>query len=418
VAPAASAQGPAPITRRRVLYIAGYDPNPPAHRRDLLAREMLRAGAVDAFTSDVGPMLEGQPDAPARWIVQAQGERDGTAWQTHTEYLMPRWDDCVRGHLDRPMYERLADLFRTLADAIITGTAARYAWHSHVFFMFWLYAFLVALVALAIALGGGWALVAGLGPMAGVPAALVWAGLVYGLLVVMGQQTHLSHVMELWIFAHDWVKGRRPDIAARAEALSHLIGDLAARRDVDETVIVGHSFGTIVGLDALAQAVRRAPEAFHAGAPVAFLTLGALHGTVAAHPAGVRHRAAIETVSAFPGVFWVEMISRQDVLNFYKSGPLDFLTHPIDPNWPNPTVFRLNLRRVLRPETLRRFRRNFFRMHFQPIMANDLPFSYDYPLIVAGPASFAARFGLRWPREVPGGTSGAGGTRHRALPEA
>jgi hypothetical protein len=58
----------------------------------------------------------------------------------------------------------------------------------------------------------------------------------------------------------------------------------------------------------------------------------------------------------------------------------------------NPTIWKVNLKDLISPEHYRRVRWNFFRVHYQFIMANDMPAPYDYVLVVGGPMPIAA-----WP---------------------
>ncbi len=386
--------------RRRVVYIAGYDPNPPADRHALLTRELQRDGERTGIRYQVGKLDEQAPGAFSSWSVTAQGP----GWSSTTDYLMPRWDDIVRADFAKPMPQRWARLVWMTLRTFLDGTFSRMAKASHVFVLFWLYP-----VVTTILVSGGACVLAQaftglLAPMNGVwPAA--FAGLVVFVMALIVfahvcRATYLMHLMELWLFARDYAEGKRSDVEARARQIGDLLAHLAARTDVDETIVVGHSYGTVIGTQALSHAIATRPDVFRTGAPVAFLTLGALHGAVATVPGADAVRARITALCATDSLLWVELISRQDVLNFCRTAPWRFFRDTPDPAWPNPTVYPFSLRDTLNPDTYKRFRRNFFRMHFQWIMANDKPFRYDYPAIVVGPTGFAERFGLEWPRDI------------------
>ena len=53
----------------------------------------------------------------------------------------------------------------------------------------------------------------------------------------------------------------------------------------------------------------------------------------------------------------------------------------------------VRFRDIIRPEHYERFRWQFFRVHFQFVMANELPNAYDFFMIVCGPVPLSAR----WP---------------------
>jgi pimeloyl-ACP methyl ester carboxylesterase len=405
--------------RRRVVYVSGYDPSPPGDRRDLLARELDRAAANGGWRAEVGPLVEKGVEDLSSWRVRAAGPD----WSCETDYLMPRWDDLVRRDFEGSMPRRWARLVWMTLRTVLDGTFWRMVRQSHFFVLFWLYPVVTTLLVAVGAVLWARELAGLLAPQIGIrPAMLLGIGFVALVAVLyawMCRATYLKHLMELWLFARDYAEGRRPDVQARARLIGDHLAALAARTDVDETIVVGHSYGTVVGTEALAHAIATRPEAFRAGAPVAFLTLGSLHGAVTSVPGADAAQSRIEALAATDAILWVELLSRQDILNFYRTAPWAFRRAAPDPAWPNPTVYRFLLRDALDPVTYRRFRKNYFRMHFQWIMANDKPFRYDYPLIVAGPVGFAARFGLEWPREVASGTPRrTGGVAQRSLHDA
>ena len=57
----------------------------------------------------------------------------------------------------------------------------------------------------------------------------------------------------------------------------------------------------------------------------------------------------------------------------------------------NPTIRSAKFKEIILPATYRKIRWNFFRMHFQFLMANEIPGEYDYPMIVCGPVFLADR---------------------------
>ena len=51
----------------------------------------------------------------------------------------------------------------------------------------------------------------------------------------------------------------------------------------------------------------------------------------------------------------------------------------------DPIVWKVRFRDMLSPELYKRIRLDFFRMHYQFIMANDRRAPYDYFMLVCGP---------------------------------
>ena len=51
----------------------------------------------------------------------------------------------------------------------------------------------------------------------------------------------------------------------------------------------------------------------------------------------------------------------------------------------NPTVVPVRFKEIILPEHYKSFRWQFFRVHFQFVMANEVPHPYDFFMIVCGP---------------------------------
>jgi len=73
------------------------------------------------------------------------------------------------------------------------------------------------------------------------------------------------------------------------------------------------------------------------------------------------------------------------VMNFFQFDPL--AAHGIDagPSRRNPTIVPVRFREIIKPENYRLFRWQFFRVHFQFVMANERAHAYDFFMIVCGP---------------------------------
>ena len=122
-------------------------------------------------------------------------------------------------------------------------------------------------------------------------------------------------------------------------------------------------------------------------------------------------RAVFARLAIEPSITWIDSQSRKDVLNFWEFDPVAGLGIPVGPERCNPIIWRVRFRDMLSAEFYRRIRFNFFRLHYQFIMANDQRAPYDYFMLVAGPLPVAT-----WARDAFG-TLGKFGA-DAALPEA
>ena len=72
----------------------------------------------------------------------------------------------------------------------------------------------------------------------------------------------------------------------------------------------------------------------------------------------------------------------------------------------------VRFRDIIRPEHYEKFRWQFFRVHFQFVMANELPNAYDFFMIVCGPVPLSARMAV--PDAALDVATGDSGVRDRA----
>jgi hypothetical protein len=78
-------------------------------------------------------------------------------------------------------------------------------------------------------------------------------------------------------------------------------------------------------------------------------------------------------------------------MNFFDLDPI--ASHGIDagPARCNPIIVPIRFREMIRPENYNWFRWQFFRVHFQFVMANEVPHAYEFFMIVCGPVPLHER---------------------------
>jgi hypothetical protein len=378
------------VRRRHVYHLAGYDPIDAGaqYRRFARQRDLFqRTWHVDAVLSDQEPP-NGRP--LARWTVEARASN----WRVEAVHELLLWDDIVRGDSARPMPARLVKATLTYLDFIATGTMVRYIIANQRYAIF----FFIPLVQLALLAGAAATFATLLTAVLGLAgAAAVAVGALAGLAAFAallrwpGRRWRVAHLLDDWIFARDYLYGRRPDIEARLDRFAEELAARAGEGTVDEIVIVGHSLGAMLALDMVDRALASDPDVGRRGPAICVLTVGATIPKFALHPLARRIHDIISRVVAEPAVAWVEYQSRDDTISFYKFDPVSLRRLGGDRLAGKPVIRRVQLHQMLQPETLARHRNNILRLHYQSVMANEKRASYDYLLMVCSPVPF-----LRW----------------------
>lgn len=381
------------VRRRCVLFLGGYEPAPAERQQERFCRELTRFAQAWSVRAAATKADFGPDGAVASWRV----ETDAPNWRVETDYLLLRWDDFVAADFARPEWERLPRGILALGDFIASGTLFRYFAANWRYALFFLYPVLIVagLAALSAATGYAFASLPFRG--AAVFGALAGAAGFCALLVLGGRALQLPYLLDDWIFARDYVRGKRAGLDARLDRFAQELVSRMRDPGYDEVVLAGHSLGAPFSVDVLDRALRLDPGAFEPrvldapgrdGKTLNLLSTGSSLLKVALHPAAARLRGAVGRVSAQKSVFWVEYQALVDVINFYKTDPVRALRLP---PMGSPLVHIVRIREMLSPEAYRRFGLDFFRLHRQFVMGNERRYFYDYFMLCCGPLRFETR---------------------------
>lgn len=374
------------VARRHVFHIGGYDPIVPDTQ---LSRFRRSLGSFQK-TWSVTSRASSEPQCSqvsATW----QAESSGPNWNTVTSYEMLRWDDLILMDHQRSMPSRLAAGMVTLIDWIVTGTLFRFvlsSWKYAGFFLFpylWVTAFLLA----GAGIGSAVAWLLGLHGAAAWGLGIVAAGVVFsGLLHRYGWKKPINHVFDDWIFSRQFVYGQRPLMDRRVDEFAAAIVARAQKADVEEIVIVGHCLGAALAMEAVSRALKLDPDLPRHGPTMCVLTVGATIPKFALHPAGTSVRAATQAVANEPLIRWAEYHARDDAISFYRFDPVTLKRVSRERGDGRPNIRRVQMHNMMSPESFRRHRFNFMRLHYQMVMGNDQRALYDYCMIICGPLPF------------------------------
>lgn len=376
------------IRRRHVFYVAGYDPQGVTGYHHLFCRELQRfqrLWRVKASCSD--PQVDADGIA-AQWQIETQGPN----WRVATRYELLRWDDLVTRDLQRPFFIIFLQVLHSLAENLLNGTLLRTFRAGWRFGVFYLLSILVMTATIASALLLAWFTYVctrtflGAGPALSLGATIVVGVVLLAVASSVCKRWLITRICVMWPWYRDLAHKRRPDLQTRIGEFAHRIVAKARAGDADEILVVGHSAGGTILIPLIARALELDADFARAGSPVTALALGSNLPLAALHPKGDDFRHAIRRVAAEPSVTWIDCQARKDVVNFQDCDMVAGLGVRAGPEQCNPLYWRVRFRDVVSAEFYPRLRWNFFRMHYQFVMANDQRAPYDYFMFVCGPA--------------------------------
>ncbi|UIJ71977.1 hypothetical protein [Aurantimonas sp. HBX-1] len=403
------------IEKRLVFLFPGFEPLRADAQVERFQRAAKRSAAVwGAELALSTPRTDGSGSSP---FSTFDATLSGPGYRTDTEIVVCDWSDLIRAYAARPVLTRLVTGLVALGDFLVTGTVFRYlrtSWRYGFFYAFPLAMLLFALVPALFAFSWlAWLVPGAPGVLAGLAAAALVAA---ALLHWVNRRLHLLVALDDWAMARDFCRGRNPLILARIERQAAEIRRRSAASDAEEIVFAAHSLGASLAILAIDRAIRD-------GLPVHrehVLTVGSSLLKTALHPAARDQRDAVRRLVVDRQLPWVDCQGLSDPINFYKSNPATSLGIA---DGRTPVVIRVRFKHLVRPETYRRIKRDFFRLHRQFVLAVEQRCAYSFHMLLLGPrpmADFAATGTVALPPlaatapmtpDLPAPRAATGGTR-------
>lgn len=374
-----------PVRQRAVFFVGGYDPKTPEAFFGRLNREIKRFEALWNVRSDVSD-ISVSPDGEIGSVSIKTAPGDN-GWATETDFNFLVLDKIVLADFDRPLPVRLAKYLVAFGDFVITGTAFRFFARAWRFGLYFLYPFLVlALFAVA-----GYAAARATAHWLGALSWLVGLAVFSAALAILGKRWSTNHLMDLWSFSLNFIRGRRRDAESLMQRFAAGIIERTAAKQYDEVILIGHSTGGMLMLDVAARCLAIDPQFSRHASKVTVLTLGSTALKAGYHPAGEHFREGVQRLVDDGKIGWVEIQCLTDAINFYKTDPVAEMGLKREPQRAFPVTRTVRMKEMLQPEIYKRVKRNLFRVHYQYVFGNTKPYWYDFFQICCGPVSLRER---------------------------
>lgn len=390
----------APVRRRHLFFIAGFDPKSPRWYQALYRKQARRQQKLNGLTIRVEPQ-------------QIRPTAFSTAWQLHaaaasgtveTVHEMLQWDDIVRRHWSHSAWRVLFDGLRSVIYGLRDGAVQRMyrLFRPPVYATFLPLVVLALCVSIALALGLGVAhLLADGEHLAPLPAYAVGVFIAAALLagsVALVHRIQITWLLRLVRFTVLQAQGRVPELEKRLSQFANRVAEVASARPeagsdpVDEILIVGHSVGATLAIGLIARLLERMPDLNGDRYPrLSLLSLGHCIPLLSALGPAQALRNDLQRV-ADSDIDWLDI-----------SAPIDWAAFPgIDPvsaaglqaaaaDW-HPKMLSPRFHKLFGHAAYARLKRNRFQVHLQYLMASERPGAYDYFAITAGTQRLRERF--------------------------
>ena len=369
-----------------MIYVEGYDPQGAEGYYSLFERSWKRFLKIWPVKGTLGPLVLDTPDF-AHWDVSASGP----GWQVATRYDFLRQEQMIRANMAEPLPRLISRALAWTLDYLVSGALVRVLRASWEFGLALIHFQMLMLWWVVLPLAGGWLAalattrLLGLPTLAGLVVAVLAAIAIFFALRPLARRWFVIQINSHWPYLCEFARGEKTCFDAPIEVCAQHVVAAARANQVDEIVVVGHSGGGALAPAVITRALAIDPEVGRRGPPVVVMTLGSIAPGAALHPKAKWLREVFARLAREPSITWIDAQSRKDVLNFWEFDPIAGLGIVLDQPRVNPIVWKVRFRDMISPDFYKRIRLDFFRLHYQFIMANDQPAPYDYFMLVAGP---------------------------------
>jgi hypothetical protein len=381
------------VQHRHIIYVQGYDPRGLAQYYRMFRTELRKFGRLYQLSATLGRPQSTSDGEIASWTIETKAD----GWQTRTSYDFLRFEDFIQRDLASPIWQTVTEAVWIYWRLVFGGTIGRFwraNWRFATFITYpHLMLLLEAVCAAAIAFVFGKGLDA-LGipiPLSALAAAAVFFALLWTALKYTENQTYLLYLLCDTIWTWQFSHRQRPEWDERIDRFAEYLCKVVRTSNAEEIVVVGHSSGSFLGTEILARALKLDPALGRHGSRVVLLTIGGNFPIVGFHAASQGFRDHLRELAVEPSVDWIDCQSRKDVMNFFQFDPISAHGIEAGPLRRNPTIVSVRFREIIMPEHYGLFRWQFFRVHFQFVMANERPHAYDFFMIVCGPIPLRER---------------------------
>ena len=384
------------IRRRAVFYLSGYDPRGARHYHELYREESAKQGELAGYVSEIGPRRRAAKNVVA-WDVSFQKDGDE---EVETEYHFLDYSGVIRKSwrsfelgLYREMLVSYLGIGRIYWDKWKAGILRPFWKHSWPITLAATLPLLVVLMILISSLLLGWCVyevVPANEIIRGCAAALTFVlAVLYGR-VLDKKLNHYWLLRSLSFIGFEKYVGV-DGASALWEDFADVVYEATQKEDFDEVLVVGHSVGSVIGVEVLIRLLWKYPDL--TPGKVSFLSIGGIVQFPAADPKSKSFQKKVVELCSQSKIDWIDLGARTDGACYSCVHPFWVMPEQAGKKDTElPRLFPVKFFESFSTEgykELKKDRRNF---HFQYLQASELGCGFDYFLYVSGGQRLESHF--------------------------
>ena len=222
-------------------------------------------------------------------------------------------------------------------------------------------------------------------------AAVAFVAMLYALLKFTESRSYLLYLMADMIWTWQFAHRLEPAWDQRIDRFAQYLVDVRPQQRRRGNRHRRPQLGILSGCRDPRARAQLDPDIGRHGPRIVLLTIGGNLPIIGFHAAAQDFRDHLRRLAVEPSIDWIDCQARKDVMNFYPFDPI--IGHGIDVGAArrNPLIVSVRFRDIIEPAHYNPFRWQFFRVHFQFVMANERPHPYDFFMIACGPVPLRER---------------------------
>ena len=367
--------------QQQVVFVGGFDPRGARYYQQLMVQQAQQQQAVDGAVYGIGRRRAWHADGSGRhssWSVQSE---NGAA----TDYVFYEWSDVVRQHWPRQLWQVLCSACVSYARFARQHADVRQVYQQKPYTVWTLlYPLLYWLMVVVAALGLAAGLVLCWPTAPGALLALLLGGGMLRAGAWLDNRLHVSWLLRIFNFAQHFTQAAHDPLQARHAQMAQALAQQLQTQPALQITVIGFSVGSVMSMGLL-QAL--CPLLTPAQCQrLRWITLGNCIPLFSLLPQAHALRAQLQSLASHPQLWWSDISSPSDSVSF---GMCDLMRLALgrhaqpSPRYSGPQhMCTPRFHTLFTPERYRSLCRNKMRMHFQYLMAAQLPGAYDYLALI------------------------------------
>ncbi len=362
---------------RLVLNFPGFETTNATHQIERLSAGGQKTAQLWGFDLEAGKIAAKSQNHKTTIGFKSTSQN----WDANTDYIHFSWTDIIDRYENMAYPQSFFANFPKYLLFFLDGSVRKYAKASK---RYWGFAIYPMLMMIVFAVFSWFVMEYTIGQYS-----LHWIITIIPAFVLFlvlckfpGDMAYLNLSINDWGFARDLVTLSNTEIVERNKVFAdHLIKEISASKH-DEIIIVGHSFGSVWAVSALAIALEKKPNLLK-GKRITFFALGSSLLKIALVKKAKYFDKFVKSVLSEPNLVWHEIQTKTDFISFYKTEP--FAPMKIVETVSEVITSRVNFKHALSSERHKKMKKSMYLAHRQYILYCDKRVHHDFQLRVFGP---------------------------------